>query len=377
MGCCQSTAVLGDEEERAPLRQAEIDRIKSRMNDKVNDTPAPAVESAMPPPPAPLTQKKDTNNTSTSSVSNPTTPDRYVKKSKLGKGAFGVVWKAMDTRADKYVAIKIIQKESLSLDEGNRERLTREVSIMKSLTHPNLVTLYGFIPNDAQKEVWMIVEYIDGSDLMQKVEKQGKLTEPMSRDYFQQMLVGMNYVHSQNVVHRDLKPDNILIERSGIVKITDFGLSNVQKTDADGGIQKGFSLKTCCGTPYYVAPEVIQLTDTQGYSGFTCDIWSLGIILFVMLTGETPFSGENLSKLLENITKGVYFFPQNVSLSSSAKQCIRSILVGADKRVTLKELASDPWVSVAFDKSQMENVKKVVQKDDPALYATIKTIRNW
>eukprot|EP01061_Rhynchopus_euleeides_P035840 TRINITY_DN60424_c0_g1_i1.p1 TRINITY_DN60424_c0_g1~~TRINITY_DN60424_c0_g1_i1.p1 ORF type:complete len:396 (+),score=163.44 TRINITY_DN60424_c0_g1_i1:79-1188(+) len=369
MGCCQSTAVLEDEE-KAPLRQAEIDRIKSRMNDKIAATSASSAVGDQPPPLS--------ANSSAVSVSNPTTPDRYLKKSKLGKGAFGTVWKAMDTRANKYVAIKIIKKDSLALDEGNKERLTREVSIMKSLAHRNIVSLYGFIPNDAQNEVWMIVEYIEGCDLMQKVEDCGQIPEPEARDYFQQILVGLHYVHSQNIVHRDLKPDNILLQKTGVIKITDFGLSNVQKTDGRGEVKKGLSLKTCCGTPYYVAPEVIMLSESKGYSGFTSDVWSMGIILFVMLTGTTPFSGENLSKLLENITKGIYFFPSNQTLSSSAKQCIRTILVRPEKRVTLKQLATDPWVSIAFDKSQMENIKQVVgNKDDAALYATIKTIRNW
>ena len=383
MGCCQASAA--PEEERLPLRQKEIDRIRSRMNDKVGEC-SPSRDDvrggAGPQPPGivghpPHAGSGSSLQSSAASVSNPTTPERYKKEKKLGKGAFGIVWKALDTKTNKHVAIKVISKEKLAMDEGNKARLAREVAIMKSLRHKNLVNLYGFITNDAEKEVWMIVECIDGSDLMAVIDRDGRIAEARARAYFQQMIAGMHYVHSQNVVHRDLKPDNIMIDHTDTVKITDFGLSNFQDTDENGVIQKGFSLKTCCGTPYYVAPEVITLTNDKGYSGFTCDVWSLGIILFVMLVGKTPFQGETLQKLLDNITKGIYFFPPTLTLPSSAKQCVRTMLVAADKRVTLPELAEDPWVSVGFDKSALNSAVAPPPIEDPALLTTIKTIGKW
>ena len=144
-----------------------------------------------------------------------------------------------------------MQKEAVELDDGSKERLAREVSIMKSLKHRNIVHLYGLIVNDIKREMWMIVEFIDGNDLMKKLTTGGPLLEATARSYFQQLMYGLNYMHQQNIAHRDLKPDNVLITKTGEVKITDFGLSNVQKTDGRGVIPQGLSLKTCCGLCYY------------------------------------------------------------------------------------------------------------------------------
>eukprot|EP01060_Flectonema_neradi_P000484 TRINITY_DN10307_c1_g1_i4.p1 TRINITY_DN10307_c1_g1~~TRINITY_DN10307_c1_g1_i4.p1 ORF type:complete len:474 (+),score=118.63 TRINITY_DN10307_c1_g1_i4:113-1423(+) len=308
---------------------------------------------------------------------NSTTPDRYKLGKHLGKGAFGVVRQATDTKTGRQVAVKILQKEAIDMDEGSKERLAREVSIMKSLKHRNIVHLYGLIVNSDKNEMWMIVEFIDGDDLMKKLTSKGALLETTARSYFQQLMYGLHYMHEQNIAHRDLKPDNVLITKTGDVKITDFGLSAVQKTDGRGYISPGLSLKTCCGTPYYVAPEVISSSSSKGYSGFTCDVWSLGILLFGMLLNDMPFVGKDLSTLLKNITKGTYSFPPSKPISPEAKSCIRSILVvDVEKRATLKDLSKHAWVAKGFSEEEFSS-STPVRVEDEDLNATVKSLRNW
>eukprot|EP01064_Diplonema_japonicum_P011188 TRINITY_DN18461_c0_g2_i1.p1 TRINITY_DN18461_c0_g2~~TRINITY_DN18461_c0_g2_i1.p1 ORF type:complete len:427 (+),score=52.91 TRINITY_DN18461_c0_g2_i1:82-1281(+) len=356
----ENTAAKGKTNNNNDDRKAQIDKMKARMGNRAGALEDEFVE-------------RDQLNTTTGK--NGTRPDRYKRTSKLGKGAFGTVWKAKDLVTNAIVAIKVISKESLALDQGGKERLSREVTIMKALTHNNLVNLYGLITNDKDKEMWMIVEYVDGCDLMKKLEN-GRFSEKVARGYFQQMIVGLHYVHSQHIAHRDLKPDNILVTTRNVVKITDFGLSNFQEADERGHVPRGQSLKTCCGTPYYVAPEVITSSNKKGYSGFTCDVWSLGILLYVMLVGDVPFSGGDLKGLLHNITKGVFSFP-STSISPQAKNCIRSILVMPDKRVTLTQLADDPWVAEGFDKSLMSVEDMNVDSTDPALLCSIRAMAEW
>eukprot|EP01059_Diplonema_ambulator_P010587 TRINITY_DN20597_c0_g1_i1.p1 TRINITY_DN20597_c0_g1~~TRINITY_DN20597_c0_g1_i1.p1 ORF type:complete len:431 (+),score=116.54 TRINITY_DN20597_c0_g1_i1:88-1293(+) len=350
------------EEQQEEERRKAIERMKARMGSRVEE-----VEKD-------FEVERDQLNTTTGK--NGTKPERYEKISKLGKGAFGTVWKARDLHTKAFVAIKIISKESLALDEHGKERLSREVTIMKSLSHKNLVNLYGLITNDKEKEMWMIVEFVDGKDLMNKLQS-GRLPEKLARNYFQQLLVGINYVHSQHIAHRDLKPDNILVTSKDLIKITDFGLSNFQAADDRGAVPSGFSLKTCCGTPYYVAPEVITSSNKKGYSGFTCDIWSLGILLYVMVIGDVPFSGSDLKGLLQNITKGIFSFPSYPAVTPQVKSCIRSILVMPDKRVSLQQLAADPWVAEGFDVSRMDVKNLNVESEDPDLMCTIKAMEDW
>ncbi|KAJ9456803.1 CBL-interacting serine/threonine-protein kinase 5 [Diplonema papillatum] len=300
-------------------------------------------------------------------------PSNYRKIKEVGKGAFGTVWQAEDLVGKRVVAIKTIATKSLVLDSGAKERLGREVAIMKALKHPNLVNLHALIRDDATDELWMIVDFVDGCDLLKRLEG-GPLSENSARDYFQQMVIGLHYVHSQGVAHRDLKPDNILLTKGGTVKITDFGLSNFQATDAGGAVPHGLSLKTCCGTPYYVAPEVIISSQNKGYNGFTSDLWSLGVILYTMLVGDVPFQAADLRGVLQQITRGVFEFPRSCKASESAKACVRSLLVREDKRATIAQLVTDPWVLKNFDQARMQAEHLDVDPTDPDLMATFKEL---
>eukprot|EP01059_Diplonema_ambulator_P010270 TRINITY_DN20285_c0_g2_i1.p1 TRINITY_DN20285_c0_g2~~TRINITY_DN20285_c0_g2_i1.p1 ORF type:complete len:527 (+),score=237.11 TRINITY_DN20285_c0_g2_i1:63-1583(+) len=297
---------------------------------------------------------------------------KYTLGERLGKGAYGTVVRAKNNETGEVVAVKRVSKALLAKEgEAGEKRLYREVAIMGSLNHPNLVNLNELLYKEADNEMWIVVEFVKGKELMQKITQETKLDEDTARDYFQQLVVGLNYVHSQGVVHRDLKPENILLTDEGVCKITDFGLSNIQNTDTMGAVPANLNMQTCCGTPYYVAPEVV--TKPKGYSGFTADVWSLGIILYVMLVGDLPFTAKELNALLKKIGKGDYTIPPEANLSEEAKDLIAQILnPKAHKRVKISEIAEHPWfVKGGFDKTRLEVKDKLDEKAVEALTATM------
>eukprot|EP00754_Rhynchopus_humris_P020284 Rhum_TRINITY_DN14689_c14_g2::Rhum_TRINITY_DN14689_c14_g2_i1::g.109861::m.109861 len=288
---------------------------------------------------------------------------KYELGEKLGKGTYGVVMRATDRSNGRDVAVKRISRKVLRKEgEAGEKRLYREVAIMGSLHHENLVNLIELVNREDLREMWVIIELVEGVELMYKIDQAsvrrrgsvGGLSEPAARNYFQQLVVGLNYVHSQGVVHRDLKPENILITHDDVCKITDFGLSNVQNTDTMGQVPPNMNMQTCCGTPYYVAPEVV--TRKSGYNGFTADVWSLGIILYVMLLGDLPFTAKDLRSLLRKIGKGEYKISEKAKLSAGARDLIKEILnPKAEERITLKGIAEHTWFTEGgFDTGLLE-----------------------
>eukprot|EP01061_Rhynchopus_euleeides_P016189 TRINITY_DN273_c2_g2_i1.p2 TRINITY_DN273_c2_g2~~TRINITY_DN273_c2_g2_i1.p2 ORF type:complete len:563 (+),score=293.72 TRINITY_DN273_c2_g2_i1:58-1746(+) len=305
-----------------------------------------------------------------------TSTEKYQLGERLGKGAYGVVVRAKNTETGEDVAVKKISKEVLAKEgEAGEKRLYREVAIMGSLNHPNLVNLVELLNKQDTNEVWIVLEIVEGVELMNKIDRETKLTEKLARTYFQQLVCGIHYVHSQGVVHRDLKPENIMVTHEDVCKITDFGLSNVQNTDTMGQVPQNLNMQTCCGTPYYVAPEVV--TRKTGYSGFTADVWSLGIILYVMLVGDLPFTAKDLRSLLRKIGKGDYKIPEAAKLSSNAKDLITQILnPKAEERITLQKISEHPWfVEGGFDAKRMEVNDNGV--DSSAVDLLQETLGSW
>eukprot|EP01063_Lacrimia_lanifica_P034215 TRINITY_DN627_c0_g2_i1.p1 TRINITY_DN627_c0_g2~~TRINITY_DN627_c0_g2_i1.p1 ORF type:complete len:608 (+),score=247.46 TRINITY_DN627_c0_g2_i1:46-1869(+) len=327
---------------------------------------APGILSkASAPAPAPVRKKRVVRTLDLEAVKECISTDtaKYSVGERLGKGAYGLVVRGTNVKTGEEVAVKRISKDLLKKEgPAGEKRLFREVAIMGSLNHPNLVNMTELMHYEAKNEMWIIVELVEGCELMNCVDREVRLHEDTARSYFQQIVVGMNYVHSQGVVHRDLKPENILVTNDGLCKITDFGLSNVQNTDTMGHVPSNLNVQTCCGTPYYVAPEVV--TKKEGYSGFTSDVWSLGIILYVMLVGELPFTAKDLRSLLHKISKGEYKIPAAAKLSNEAKDLLSRILVPKVKnRITLKEIAEHPWFTKGgFDESLMRVDDKQLDK---------------
>uniref|UniRef100_M1BB63 CBL-interacting protein kinase 07 n=1 Tax=Solanum tuberosum TaxID=4113 RepID=M1BB63_SOLTU len=190
----------------------------------------------------------------------------------LGQGTFAKVYHARNLKTGQTVAVKVIDKEKV-LKVGLIDQIKREISVMRLIRHSNVVELYEVMASKAK--IYFAMEYVRGGELFNKVAK-GRLRESAARKYFQQLIASVDFCHSRGVYHRDLKPENIPLDETGNLKVSDFGLSALFDTKRQNGL-----LHTTCGTPAYVAPEVIN---KRGYDGEKADIWSCGVILFVLLS---------------------------------------------------------------------------------------------
>lgn len=222
----------------------------------------------------------------------------------LGQGNFAKVYHGRDLKSGQSVAVKVINKEKIVItDMVNQTK--REISVMGLIKHPNVVQLYEVMAT--KSKIFLVMEYVKGGELFNKVAK-GKLRENVARKYFQQLIDAVDFCHNRGVYHRDLKLENLLLDENGNLKVSDFGLSALAESK-----QQDDLLHTTCGTPAYVAPEVIS---RKGYDGVKADIWSCGVILFVLLAGHLPFHSSNLMEMYKKISKAEYrcpsWFPKEV-----------------------------------------------------------------
>ncbi|XP_004526414.1 SNF-related serine/threonine-protein kinase [Ceratitis capitata] len=259
----------------------------------------------------------------------------YDLEETLGSGHFAVVKLARHVFTGAKVAVKVVDKTKL--DEISKAHLFQEVRCMKLVQHPNVVRLYEVI--DTPTKLYLVLELGDGGDLYDYIMKhEGGLSEEYARKYFKQILKAITYCHQLHVVHRDLKPENVVFfEKIGVVKLTDFGFSNK--------FSPGQKLETFCGSLAYSAPEIL-LGDS--YDAPAVDIWSLGVILYMLVCGQPPFEKANDSETLTMIMDCKYTVPPQIS--SQCKQLISSMLVRDPKnRATLEQIAAHPWVNEISD----------------------------
>lgn len=254
----------------------------------------------------------------------------YDLEETLGSGHFAVVKLARHVFTGEKVAVKVIDKTKL--DEISRAHLFQEVRCMKLVQHPNVVRLYEVI--DTQTKLYLILELGDGGDLYDYIMRHDKgLTENVAREYFRQIVRAISYCHQLHVVHRDLKPENVVFfEKLGVVKLTDFGFSNK--------FCPGQKLETSCGSLAYSAPEIL-LGDS--YDAPAVDVWSLGVILFMLVCGHPPFQEANDSETLTMIMDCKYTMPEHVS--GGCRRLIGNMLVREpEKRATLQQIAQNEWL---------------------------------
>ncbi|CAN9430636.1 unnamed protein product [Alternaria alternata] len=245
----------------------------------------------------------------------------------LGEGSFGKVKLATHQVSGQKVALKIINRKRL-VTRDMAGRIEREIQYLQLLRHPHIIKLYTVITTPT--EIIMVLEYA-GGELFDYIVNHGKLQEAQARKFFQQIVCAVEYCHRHKIVHRDLKPENLLLDDESNVKIADFGLSNIM---TDGNF-----LKTSCGSPNYAAPEVIS---GKLYAGPEVDVWSCGVILYVLLVGRLPFDDEYIPTLFKKIAAGQYSTPSY--LSPGATSLIRKMLmVNPVHRITIPELRQDPW----------------------------------
>ena len=263
-----------------------------------------------------------------------TTMNHYKFVRLIGKGAFGKVTLGIHKLTGKYVAIKTIDKEHLK-DEFSKRKVLREIYILKKIRHVNVIRLLEVF--ESPKEVLMVMEYAGGGDLLHYVKQKKHLPEAEAKSIFRQVVYGLAHIHSRNVLHRDIKLDNILLDSEGGVKICDFGVSKI--------VDKHKVINDQCGTPAYIAPEIIT---NIGYKGFYVDHWSLGILLYAMLCGTVPFKASNMTELHELIKEGTFTYP--IELSEDAKSLINGLLKLAPKeRLSIPEILAHPWLERTDD----------------------------
>ncbi|RKP36596.1 kinase-like domain-containing protein [Dimargaris cristalligena] len=245
----------------------------------------------------------------------------------LGTGSFGKVKLGVHSQTGHNVALKMISRSQI--DKADMVgRVKREIQYLQLLRHPHIIKLYEVImtPTDCI----MVIEYA-GGELFNYIVERGRMSESEARRFFQQIISAVDYCHRHKIVHRDLKPENLLLDKYDNVKIADFGLSNF--------MSDGEFLKTSCGSPNYAAPEVIN---GHFYSGPEVDVWSCGVILYVMLCGKLPFDDESIPQLFKKISSGVFSMPSY--LSAEVKELLtRMLVVKPLERATITEIRQHPW----------------------------------
>jgi len=251
------------------------------------------------------------------------------------------------TTGKKY-AVKCISKKLIDKKEMNL--LEREIDIMQKLQHPNIIQLVEVI--DTPDTLFLVLEFASGGELFDAIVNKGSYSENEAARIIRQILEAIAYVHNHGIAHRDLKPENLLLSnepgQADFIKIADFGLSK------DFGAEQ---MATSCGTPDYVAPEVLS---GEVYDS-AVDIWSIGVITYVLLCGFPPFYGETQKDLFENILKGNYDFPDPEwsGVSEDAKNFIRKMLVvNSEKRYNAEQCLKDKWLQ-EFSQPTRKDLKRV------------------
>lgn len=247
----------------------------------------------------------------------------------IGEGTFAKVKFAQNTETGESVAMKVLDRATI-IKHKMVDQIKREISIMKLVRHPHVVRLHEVLAS--RTKIYIILEFITGGELFDKIVRHGRLSETDSLRYFQQLIDGVDYCHIKGVFHRDLKPENLLLDSQGNLKISDFGLSALP----DQGVSL---LHTTCGTPNYVAPEVLGHT---GYDGAIADIWSCGVILYVLMAGYLPFDEVDLTMLYSKIKTAEFTYPSWFSIG--AKSLIQRILdPDPNSRIRIEEIRRDEW----------------------------------
>ena len=261
--------------------------------------------------------------------------NHYKVISKIGSGSFGKVYKVIHLASGQHRAMKMLKKDSVNYQDDDKQFL-KEIEILSKIDHPNIIKIYEYFTNEMN--YFIITELCEGGELIDQIYKVGKFSEYQAAKIMQQIFSSVFYIHSKNIVHRDLKPENILFESNQdddiFIKLIDFGTCNY--------FDKKTKLTYKTGTPYYIAPEVLNKSYTN-----KCDIWSCGVIMYILLAGVPPFNGSDDQEIMENVKKGKFHLdtPEIGWISQEAKNLISQLLrYDPAKRITAEEAWIDPWI---------------------------------
>lgn len=285
--------------------------------------------------------------------------DVYRLGKTLGTGGFAVVRLGQEKETMQEWAIKIMALPTgdTKQDKAARSDIYKEISILSQVHHPNVLFLKEYYEENSK--VFIVTELIKGGELLQAVSELGNYSEVDARQVFKQLMSGLDYLHERGIVHRDLKLENLLLSTPGNitegVKIVDFGLA---KKAAEG------AMNTICGTPMYVAPEVVNCNAGFMYHE-TVDLWSAGVILFILLSGYPPFHDENDAALFDKIRKGHFEFDDDVwnNVSDLAKELVRNLLVVDPKqRLSCKQTLAHAWFSADLQRKNLNAAQRRLKK---------------
>uniref|UniRef100_H2L685 MAP/microtubule affinity-regulating kinase 3 n=1 Tax=Oryzias latipes TaxID=8090 RepID=H2L685_ORYLA len=313
-------------------------------NDRDSHSRTPKSSDGLPEPPAPPVKSSSCHSLvpCRSSLAAITDEQPHVGNYRLlktiGKGNFAKVKLAKHTLTGREVAIKIIDKTQLN--PTSMQKLFREVSVMKMLNHPNIVKLFEVI--ETEKTLYLVMEYASGGEVFDYLVAHGRMKEKEARAKFRQIVSAVEYCHQKRIVHRDLKAENLLLDADMNIKIADFGFSNE--------FTLGSKLDTFCGSPPYAAPELFQ---GKKYDGPEVDIWSLGVILYTLVSGSLPFDGQNLKELRERVLRGKYRIP--FYMSTDCENLLKKLLVlNPGKRGSMPQIMKDPWMNAGYEDAELK-----------------------
>jgi len=276
--------------------------------------------------------------------------DYYKIGKTLGEGAYGKVYQVQHRTTSMIRAMKAIKKKSVLKEE--QEKLFSEVSILKDLDHPNIVKLYELFQDE--NYYYLVTEFCTGGELFDRIQAMHSFTEKIAAEYMKQILSAVVYCHSKNIVHRDLKPENLLLDSKGPdahLKVIDFGTSKKFST--------GIQMTQKFGTAYYIAPEVLNKNYNE-----KCDVWSCGVILYILLCGYPPFGGANDREILQRVKLGSFKFDEEDwgKISTDAKNLIKKMLTfNPADRITARQALNDKWIqnntsSTPLDQKALKNL---------------------
>ncbi|KYB28377.1 MAP/microtubule affinity-regulating kinase 3-like Protein [Tribolium castaneum] len=347
---------LNNESENKSKKAAPLDRtasdaqdrelkIKPRITKQVNRNVAKSNDSSVE-----STRSGTASTRNRPRVGDEPTIGKYKLLKTIGKGNFAKVKLAKHVPTGKEVAIKIIDKTQLN--PSSLQKLFREVRIMKMLDHPNIVKLFQVIETD--KTLYLVMEYASGGEVFDYLVLHGRMKEKEARSKFRQIVSAVQYCHQKRIIHRDLKAENLLLDSEMNIKIADFGFSNE--------FTPGNKLDTFCGSPPYAAPELFQ---GKKYDGPEVDVWSLGVILYTLVSGSLPFDGSTLRELRERVLRGKYRIP--FYMSTDCENLLKKFLVlNPAKRANLETIMKDKWMNQGYENDELKPyVEPEADMNDP------------
>jgi len=277
---------------------------------------------------------------------------KYEVKKELGRGAFSVVKLGVNKKTKEKVAIKVIDRSNVGKDYEKNLRM--EMEILQRVHHPNIIQLHEMIEED--NKIYFVMELVTGGELFDRIVEKGSYTEEDAKVLVRKIVSAIEYLHDMNIAHRDLKPENLLVKSIADdteVKIADFGLSKI--------IDEQKMMQTACGTPGYVAPEVLN---AEGYDK-EVDMWSIGVITYILLCGFPPFYAETVPEVFEQIMKAEYDYPEEYwnEISAEGKDFIDHLLVVDPKdRLTAKQALEHKWLHAKGKEKKKTKLAKFQEK---------------